>query len=167
MHNGATAANRSHIRSMSQSAGQRRRGLARRQQKWGPNGTGAKIRTHSSKGRVVELKVPIGICVEQTDEVIDGTALLDLASGEIVKVEYKDWDVARRGLPWDSADYEFTSGTLTHQGKDVEFSVELNKTTGQFSVNANELLEIKLKAAQLFAGMTGADVLANATGRKH
>jgi hypothetical protein len=115
----------------------------------------------------VELKVPIAICVEQSDEVINGTALLDLASGEIVKVEYKDWDVAQRGLPWDSADYEFTSGTLTHQGKDVEFSVELNKTTGQFSVTANELLEIKLKAAQLFAGMSGADVLANATGRKH
>jgi hypothetical protein len=115
----------------------------------------------------MELKVPIAISVEQTDEVIAGSALLDLASGDIVKVEYTGWDIAKRGLPWDSADYEFTSGTLTHQGKDVEFSVEVNKTTGQFSVNANELLEIKLKAAQLFAGMTGADVLANATGRKH
>jgi hypothetical protein len=115
----------------------------------------------------MELKVPITICVEQSDEVIDGNALLDLASGEIIKIEYKNWDVAKRGLPWDSEDYEFTSGTLTHKGKDVEFSVEVNKTTGQFSVNANELMEIKLKAAQLFAGMTGADVLANATGRKH
>lgn len=115
----------------------------------------------------MELKVPITLCVEQTDEVIDATALLDLASGEIRKVEYQDWDVAKRGLPWDSADYEFTSGTLSHNGRDVEFSVDLNKTTGEFSVSANELLEIKLKAAQLFAGMSGADVLANATGRKH
>lgn len=115
----------------------------------------------------MELKVPIAITVEQSDEIIHGSGLLDLASGEIHKVEYRDWDVARRGLPWDSSDYEFTSGTLTHQGKDVEFSVDVNKTTGQFSVTANELLEIKLKAAQLFAGMTGADVLANATGRKH
>lgn len=115
----------------------------------------------------MELKVPITLCVEQTDEVVDATALLDLASGEIRKVEYQDWDVAKRGLPWDSADYEFTSGTLTHAGKDVEFSVHLNKTTGQFSVSANELLEIKLKAAQLFAGMTGADLLANASSRKH
>jgi hypothetical protein len=115
----------------------------------------------------MELKVPIKLTVEQCDEVIDANALLDLASGEIRKVEYIDWDVAKRGLPWDSADYEFTSGTLTHHGKDVEFSVEVNKTTGEFSVTANELLEIKLKAAQLFAGMTGADVLANATGRKH
>ena len=115
----------------------------------------------------MELKVPIAITVEQSDEIIHGSGLLDLASGEILKVQYLEWDVAQRGLPWDSSDYEFTSGTLTHQGKDVEFSVDVNKTTGQFSVTANELLEIKLKAAQLFAGMTGADVLANATGRKH
>lgn len=115
----------------------------------------------------MDLKVPIAITVEQSDEVANATGLLDLASGEIQRVEYLDWDVAKRGLPWDSADYEFTSGTLTHAGKDVEFSVQLNKTTGQFSVSATELLEIKLKAAQLFAGLTGADVLANATARKH
>jgi hypothetical protein len=115
----------------------------------------------------MELKVPIALAVEQSDEVIQGKALLDLASGEIRKVEYEDWDVAQRGLPWDSADYEFTSGTLSHGGKDVEFSVDLNKTTGEFSVSANELLEIKLKAAQLFAGLSGADVLASTSARKH
>lgn len=115
----------------------------------------------------MDLKVPIAITVEQSDEVANATGVLDLASGEIQRVEYLDWDVAKRGLPWDSADYEFTSGTLTHAGKDVEFSVQLNKTTGQFSVSAGELLEIKLKAAQLFAGMSGADLLANATARKH
>jgi hypothetical protein len=121
----------------------------------------------ATEGPAVDLKVPIAITVEQSDELANATALLDLASGEIQRVEYVDWDVAQRGLPWDSSDYEFTSGTLTHAGKDVEFSVQLNKTTGQFSVSATELLEIKLKAAQLFAGLTGADVLANATARKH
>jgi hypothetical protein len=115
----------------------------------------------------MELRVPITISVEQSDEVIEGSGQLDLASGEIHKIEYRDWDVAKRGLPWDSPDYEFTSGTLSHNGKDVEFSVEVNKTTGQFSVNANELIEIKLKAAQLFAGMSGADVLASKGARKH
>ena len=109
----------------------------------------------------MELKVPIAITVEHSDEVIGGSGMLDLASGEIAKIEYKDWDVAARGLPWDNADYEFTSGTLTHQGKDVEFSVDVNKTTGQFSVTANELLEIKVRAAALFAGMTGKDLLGN------
>lgn len=115
----------------------------------------------------MDLKVPITLTVEQSDEIANASALLDLASGEIQRVEYRDWDVAGRGLPWDSADYEFTSGTLTHQGKDVEFSVQLNKTTGQFSVSANELLEIKLKAAALFAGLSGVDMLTNATARKH
>jgi hypothetical protein len=122
---------------------------------------------HENEGQAMELRVPIKITDEQTDEVIQGRGLLDLASGEIHRVEYDDWDVDARGLPWDSADYEFTSGTLTHQGKDVEFSIAVNKTTGQYSVSASELLEIKLKAAQLFAGMSGADLLANATGRKH
>jgi hypothetical protein len=115
----------------------------------------------------VDLKAPIVLTIEQTDDIATATALLDLSSGEIQRVEYRDWDVAARGLPWDSNDYEFTSGTLTHAGKDVEFGVEVNKTTGQFSVNANELLEIKLKAAQLFAGMTSADVLASTSARKH
>jgi hypothetical protein len=110
----------------------------------------------------VELRVPITITDELSDEVVSATGLLDLASGEILRVEYRDWDVAKRGLPWDQTDYEFTSGTLTHQGKDVEFSIGVNKTTGQYSVNASELLEIKLKAAALFAGMTGADLLAKA-----
>ena len=48
---------------------------------------------------------------------------------------------------------------LSHDGKDVEFRVDVNKTTGQYSVSATELLEIKLRAAALFAGMSGKDVL--------
>jgi hypothetical protein len=122
---------------------------------------------HKTGKAAMDLQVPIALAIEQTDEVIAARGLLDLGSGEIRKVEYTDWDVDSRGHPWDHADYEFTSGTLSHGGKDVEFSVDVNRTTGQFSVSANELLEIKLKAAQLFAGMSGADVLASATARKH
>jgi len=107
----------------------------------------------------VDLKVKISITDEQSDEVVLSTGLLDLASGEISRIEYLDYDVAARGLPWDNADYEFTSGMLSHQGKDVEFGIEVNKTTGQYSVSASELLEIKLRAAQLFAGMSGKDLL--------
>ena len=110
----------------------------------------------------VDLKVPIKITDELTDEVITATALLNLASGEIQRIEYIDYDEATQGLPWESEDYEFTSGTLSNDGKDVEFGVHVNKTTGQYSVSANELLEIKLKAAALFAGLSGKAVLANA-----
>ena len=60
------------------------------------------------------------------------------------------------------------SGTLTHGGKDVELGVDVNRATGVFSVNPSEVLEIKLKATQLFGGKSSADLLANAgaPGRK-
>ena len=113
----------------------------------------------------VDLKVKIAIADEQTDEVISSTGLLDLASGEINRVEYQDYDVAARGLPWDSDDYEFTSGTLSHNGKDVEFRIDVNRTTGQYSVSAAELLEIKVRAAALFAGVAAKDLLGSAESR--
>lgn len=117
----------------------------------------------------VDLKVPITISDEQTEDVIASTGLLDLASGEIHRVEYQDYDVASQGLPWDSDDYEFTCGVLSNNGKDVEFKVDVNKVTGQYSVSASELLEIKVRAASLFAGITGAALLGGpnaATGSK-
>ena len=103
----------------------------------------------------MDLKVPITIADEMTDEVIASTGFLDLASGEIHRIEYQEYDVATRGLPTDSADYEFSCGMLSNNGKDVEFRVDVNKVTGQYSVSASELLEIKVRAAALFAGISG------------
>ena len=100
----------------------------------------------------MDLKVPVVITDELSDDVIMSKGLLDLASGEIHKVVYEDYDVAEEGLPVEREDYEFTSGTLSNQGKDVEFGIEVNRTTGQYSVSASELLEIKTRAAALFAG---------------
>ena len=108
----------------------------------------------------MDLKVPIKICDELSEEVIEATAWLNLASGEIQKVEYLRYEVAGRGLPFESEDYEFTSGTLSNNGKDVEFRVDVNKTTGEYSVSASELLEIKVRAAALFAGVSGEALLA-------
>jgi hypothetical protein len=99
----------------------------------------------------VDLKVPITLTDELTEEVITATALLNLASGEIHKVEYQDYDAEALGAPWESDDYEFTSGTLSSNGRDVEFKVDVNRTTGSYSVSAHELLEIKTRAAALFA----------------
>jgi hypothetical protein len=109
----------------------------------------------------VDLKVPIVISDELTEDVVTSTGLLDLASGEIQRIEYRDYDVAARGLPWEADDYEFTSGMLSHEGKEVEFKVDVNRVTGQYSVSTNELLEIKVRAAALFAGVSGADMLAS------
>jgi hypothetical protein len=110
----------------------------------------------------VDLKVPIAITDELTEDVIQSTGSLDLASGEIHRVEYKDYDAVAQGLPCHSPDYEFTSGVLSHNGKDVEFRVDVNTVTGQYSVSPSELLEIKVRAAALFAGISGKDLLANA-----
>jgi len=113
----------------------------------------------------VDLKVKIAISDEQSENIVASTGMLDLASGEISRIEYQGYDAATRGLPWDSDDYEFTSGTLSHDGKDVEFRIDVNKTTGQYSVSASELLEIKLRAAALFAGMSGKDLLGSVEGK--
>ncbi len=104
----------------------------------------------SKKG---DLKVPIQIDDELFDEVISGSALLNLASGEISRVEYPDYDEGLNGLPWERKDYDFSCGKLSNGGKDVEFSVQVNKTTGEYSVTASELQEIKQKAAALFSGV--------------
>ena len=109
----------------------------------------------------MDLKVPIKISDELSDDIVDSTGLLDLASGEIHRIEYEDYDLEGRGLPADSDDYEFTVGTLSNNGKDVEFKVDVNKVTGQYSVSASELLEIKVRAAALFAGISGKDMLKN------
>ena len=110
----------------------------------------------------MDLKVPIAITDELTESIVESTGWLDLASGEIQRVEYRDYDAAARGLPCHGDDYEFTSGVLSHQGKDVEFRVDVNTVTGQYSVSASELLEIKVRAAALFAGLSGKDLLASA-----
>lgn len=98
----------------------------------------------------MNLLLPITVSDELSDEVITASATLNLASGEIEQLKYHHHDVAARGHPWEADDYEFSSGTLSHQGKDVEFSVHVNRTSGQRSVSADELLEIKMRAAALF-----------------
>jgi hypothetical protein len=113
----------------------------------------------------VDLKVPIAIADEMSDEIIASTGFLNLASGEIQRIEYQGYDLAARGAPFESEDYEFTCGTLSNAGKDVEFGIHVNKVTGQYSVSASELLEIKVRAAALFAGVSGPALLAQAGER--
>jgi len=113
----------------------------------------------------VDLKVPITIHDELTEDVIESTGSLDLASGEIRNVQYEDYDVEALGLPAEDETYEFTSGILSNEGKDVEFRVEVDVFSGRYSVSPNELLEIKVRAAKLFAGIDGVDLLANATSK--
>lgn len=98
----------------------------------------------------MDLKLPITITDELSDEVITSTGMLDLASGEIRSVEYDDYDASIQGLPAEREDYEFTSGALSNGKKEVEFGIQVNLATGQYSVTPNELLELKGRAAKLF-----------------
>jgi hypothetical protein len=106
----------------------------------------------------VHLKLPIHLTDELDDRIVSSTGSLDLASGEIYDVAYENYDVKEHGLPATLPDYSFTSGKLSHAGKDVEFSVQVNPVSGRYSVTANELLEIKVRAAKLFAGIDARDL---------
>jgi len=114
----------------------------------------------------VNLKVPIAVCDEMTEFVVESTASLDLASGEIRDIEYRDYDVESQGLPADRDDYEFTSGVLSSNGKDVEFRVDVEVFSGKYSISANELLELKVRAAKLFAGIEAQALLDAAPARR-
>ena len=103
----------------------------------------------------MDLNVPIVIFDELTETIVKSTGTLSLASGEIRGVEYEDYDVKALGLPAESVDYEFTSGLLTHNGKEVEFRVEVDVLNAKYSVTASELLELKGRAARLFTEPPG------------
>jgi hypothetical protein len=98
----------------------------------------------------VDLKLPITIVDELSDDEVRATGLLDLASGDIENVKHQDWDVASQGLPAEREDYEFSVGILSNGSKEVEFRVEVNAMTGRYSITPSELLELKGRAAKLF-----------------
>lgn len=114
----------------------------------------------------MDLKLPITITDELSDDVITSTGMLDLASGEIRSVEYDDYNPSTQGLPAEREDYEFTSGALSNGKKEVEFGIQVNLATGQYSVTPNELLELKGRAAKLFTLPPGETTRPEASSRK-
>jgi hypothetical protein len=110
----------------------------------------------------VNLKVPIVIVDELAESVIRSTGLLDLASGEIFDVRYEVDRPGPLGLPAADEQYEFTSGMLSNDGKDVEFRVEVDVMRARYFVSPSELLELKVRAAKLFAGLEGKALLDSA-----
>src|SRR6187200_2557531 len=101
----------------------------------------------------MNLKVPIEILDELAETVIRSTGSLDLASGEIFDVRYEVNRPGLMGMPAVDEQYEFTSGVLSNDGKDVEFRIDVDVMRGQYFVNPTELLELKVRAAKLFAGI--------------
>ena len=114
----------------------------------------------------MNLTVPIVIIDELTESVVKSTGTLDLASGEIHGVQYEDYDRDARGLPAQDESYEFTSGLLSHGGKEVEFRVEVDAMSGRYSLTPSELLELKGRAAKLFTEAPAAQSAPASTNRK-
>ena len=110
----------------------------------------------------MNLKVPIVILDELAESVIRSTGQLDLASGEIFDVRYDVDRPGPLGLPAADEQYEFTCGTLSNDGKDVEFRVDVDVMRARYFVSPSELLELKVRAAKLFAGLEGKALLDSA-----
>ena len=108
----------------------------------------------------MNLKVSIEIRDELAETVIRSTGSLDLASGEIFDVRYEVARPGPMGMPAVDEQYEFTSGVLSNDGKDVEFRIDVDAMRGHYFVNPTELLELKVRAAKLFAGVEGKTLLA-------
>jgi len=98
----------------------------------------------------MDLKLPITIVDELSDDEVRATGVLDLASGDIYDVRHEDYDAEAEGLPAEREDYEFSCGILRSGDKEVEFRVEVDVVSGRYSVTASELLELKGRAAKLF-----------------
>jgi hypothetical protein len=77
----------------------------------------------------VDLRIPIMISDELSEEVIEATGLLDLASGDIHRVQYQDHDASVAGrCPGSQADYDFSSG-VHHQQRGKRRRVQASTST--------------------------------------
>jgi len=104
----------------------------------------------------MDLKLPIKIIDELSDDEIHAVGELDLASGEIRHVQYEDYNAEADGIPAERKDYEFTVGVLRRGDREVEFRVEVDVAGARYSVTPTELLELKGRAAKLFTRPPGA-----------
>jgi hypothetical protein len=103
----------------------------------------------------MDLKLPITIIDEMSDDEVRSCGELDLASGEIRNVRYDDYDATADGVPAAREDYEFTVGVLRSGTREVEFRIEVDVMGGRYSVTPSELLELKGRAAKLFTQPPG------------
>lgn len=103
----------------------------------------------------MDLKLPITIIDELSEDEVRSQGELDLASGEIRNVRYEDYDSTKHGVPAATEGYEFTVGILSNGSREVEFRIEVDAAGGRYSVTPSELLELKGRAAKLFSQPPG------------
>lgn len=98
------------------------------------------------------MRIPIFISDELTDNIIESEGLLDLDSGEVTHIKYLNYNVEKDGVPALKKDYEFTSGILRKDEKELEFALSVKN--GSYSVSPDELEELKEKSIKLFTTNT-------------
>ena len=103
----------------------------------------------------MDLKLPITLHDEMLETIIVSTGVLDLASGDITDVRYREHDMETQGFPAEDEAYDFTCGTLSNGAKDVEFRIEVDVVGRKYSITPSELLELKGRAAKLFSAPPG------------
>lgn len=108
----------------------------------------------------MDLKLPIVIHDEMSETIIHSTGMLDLASGEIFDVRYREHDLDALGFPAEDSEYDFTCGTLSNGKKEVEFRIEVDVVGRKYSITPSELLELKGRAAKLFSAPPGTNTRA-------
>lgn len=94
------------------------------------------------------MRIPIFISDELTDDIIESEGQLDLDSGEVTNIKYLDYNIDKEGLPALKKDYEFTSGILRKDDKELEFALSVKN--GSYFVSPDELEELKEKSIKLF-----------------
>lgn len=95
----------------------------------------------------MNLTLPVIVTDELEEKVIRANATLNLTTGSIDQLAYLKYDVQAEGPPWKRKDYEFTNGKISSNGRDIEFTVTVDKIKGTYSVMAAELDELKTRMA--------------------
>ncbi len=104
----------------------------------------------------METIVDIVIYDELAEDVIQSNAKLNLQSGCISDVKYIDYSVKEEGIPSDRDDYEFTSGLLSFDKKELEFAISV--VDDEYVLSEKELSEVKEKILKLSKNISSMSV---------
>lgn len=104
----------------------------------------------------METIVDIVIYDELAEDVIQSNAKLNLQNGCISDIKYIDYSIKEEGLPADRDDYEFTSGLLSFDKKELEFAISI--VDDEYVLSEKELSEVKEKILKLSKNISSINV---------
>lgn len=90
------------------------------------------------------MLIPIRFFDETDEAVFEGTAELDSETGDVCAVEHDE--ETSDSPPFLPEGFELRVGILDMGGKELEFTIDVDKKTGRSRVDAEQLAEILAKA---------------------